>query len=121
MTNLKETTTISQFAYKYGIDLTDLKELNYIQSDNDSIKKDDELFVPVSIAEAKQLGLIEKDIVIENTKPKAALAKVKLPKPSTISAPSTQPNITKTSTKTISSAKPVKKIIAQVVDSDDDA
>ncbi len=54
----KEQITIHDFAAKYKLNLQDLKELNSLQNDNDSLAIDDDIFVPLTMDEGKKLWLI---------------------------------------------------------------
>mgnify|MGYP000438567532 CR=1 FL=1 len=51
-------TNLLVFANQYNLNVEDLKNLNYIQSDDQVFKKGDDLFIPISEDEAKKLGLI---------------------------------------------------------------
>jgi surface antigen len=59
--DIKETTTIRDFALKYKLDLQDLKELNALQNDHDILQVNDEVFVPLTLDEWKLLWLIIPD------------------------------------------------------------
>lgn len=54
----KEQITIHDFALKYHLDLQDLKDLNSVQNDNDSLAAGDDVFVPLTMDEGKKLWLI---------------------------------------------------------------
>lgn len=51
-------TNLLVFANQYNLNVEDLKNLNYIQSDDQIFKKWDDLFLPISEDEAKKIGLI---------------------------------------------------------------
>jgi LysM repeat protein len=50
-----EQITIRDFALKYRLDLQDLKELNSLQNDNDTLALGDDIFVPLTMDEGKKL------------------------------------------------------------------
>lgn len=56
---MPDTMSLIAFAWKYGINIDDLKELNYISDENQQIQKWDEIFLPIVREEAVSLGLIK--------------------------------------------------------------
>lgn len=58
---MKQTTNLIVFANQYDLDLEDLKNLNYIQNNNQEIQQGDEIFIPITEKQAIEKGLIEKN------------------------------------------------------------
>lgn len=107
--DMPEDITLISFAWKYGISVDDLKELNYISDANQKINKWDEIFLPIVREEAIKLWLIKetkddkdfKDFIKENDeiqKKKLSNIKPSITKP-TITKPIIKPNIVKSTKK----------------------
>ncbi len=52
--------TLKDFSQKYKLDIEKLKQLNYIEKENKQLAKWDELFLPISLEEAKEKGIVKK-------------------------------------------------------------
>lgn len=57
--DMPEDITLIAFAWKYGISIDDLKELNYISDGNQKINKGDEIFLPITREEAVKSWIIK--------------------------------------------------------------
>lgn len=56
------------FTKKYWIDLEKTKQLNYFSDDDVYLEKDDEIFIPISVEEAKKLWLtLNEDLITKPT------------------------------------------------------
>lgn len=95
--DMSEDTTLIAFAWKYGISVDDLKELNYISDANQKINKWDEIFIPIVREEAVKLWIIKetkddkdfKEFIKQNDEiQKKKLANIKPTKPT---KPNTKP------------------------------
>jgi CHAP domain/LysM domain len=98
----KDRITIRDFAFKYRLDLQDLKELNSLQNDNDMIDSGDDVFVPLTMDEGKKLWLIIPEPEPESENKSTVSVDVKPSKPQY--RPTSKPTVitrsaTRTSTK----------------------
>ena len=83
---------LKTFIAKYWLNSDDVKQLNFLQNDNDLLKKGQQLFLPLTMEEAQNAGLIEKDTVAEPIRPQRPPASVRPNKPTTATTTTTIKN-----------------------------
>lgn len=99
---LKADTSLGDFAEEYNLSLEDLKSLNYISDTKKIVHAGDELFIPITEADAQDKGLMEK--------PEVPVAAKPAPVPSSTNKP-----VTKPTTVAVAPKKKTAVVVAQVV------
>ncbi len=94
--SVKQDTNFLVFANKYNLNLEDLMTLNYVTQEEATITKGTEVFLPITIEKAYELGIEEKPapqpqrVIVKNTVP---VAKPATPKATVAKAPVAKPVI----------------------------